>query len=78
MPTVRVSSKGQIVIPKPLRDKLRLRRGSLLRVELDGSNLLLSPSPEWRKLYGAAKGADLLKALRQERQAEIKRDQAAL
>ncbi len=78
MPTVRVSSKGQIVIPKPLREKLRLRRGSLLRVELNGSKLLLSPSPEWRKLYGAAKGADLLKALRQERRAEIERDRTAL
>lgn len=38
-----LSSKGQVVIPRDIREKLRLISGSNLLVMTDGSNLLLKP-----------------------------------
>lgn len=46
MPTVDVtslSSKGQIVIPGSIRDKLHLESGAKLMVLSDGENILLKP-----------------------------------
>lgn len=38
-----VSSKGQVVLPKAIRDKLNLSAGSKLMVFSDGDNILLKP-----------------------------------
>ena len=38
-----VSSKGQIVLPKPIRDSLSLMAGARLMVMCDGENILLKP-----------------------------------
>ena len=38
-----VSSKGQIVLPKPIRDSLSLNTGARLMVLCDGENILLKP-----------------------------------
>ena len=38
-----VSSKGQIVLPKAIRDSLALRSGTRLMVMSDGENILLKP-----------------------------------
>jgi AbrB family looped-hinge helix DNA binding protein len=38
-----VSSKGQVVIPKPIRDKLGLRPGTVLRVRVEGGRIVLEP-----------------------------------
>jgi len=46
MDTVKVSSKGQIVIPEEIRKKLRLQKGSLLKVVLDGNKIVLMPAVE--------------------------------
>ena len=79
--TVRVtslSSKGQVVIPSEIRDKLGISSGTNLLVLTDGSNLLLKPitAPklknferlirESRKLASAKKlkKADVAKAIR--------------
>ena len=51
-----VSPKFQIVIPKELREKLKLRPGQKLFIyELDGS-LRLDPPRSIRELRGMAKG----------------------
>lgn len=56
MATVTVSPKFQIVIPKELREKLKLRPGQKLFVyELNGSIRLETPRP-LRELRGMAKG----------------------
>ena len=41
-----VSSKGQVVIPKPIREALGLRPGTLLRVSIEGGRVVLEPIRE--------------------------------
>ena len=43
-----VSSKGQVVIPKTIREQLNLESGRPLVVFSDGSNILLKPIPPTR------------------------------
>ena len=49
---VRLSSKGQIVIPRWIREKLDLRKGDELLVELDKSCIVLKPVVKLSKLRG--------------------------
>jgi AbrB family looped-hinge helix DNA binding protein len=56
MPIVRVSRRYQIVIPKELRQKLKLRAGQKLHIyELEGS-IRVSPLRPSTELRGIAKG----------------------
>jgi AbrB family looped-hinge helix DNA binding protein len=52
-----LSSKGQIVIPKDIRDALGLREGTKLEVALEGHRVVLrtisEEYPDWRSLRGA-------------------------
>ena len=55
-----VSSKGQIVLPKTIRDSLSLMTGARLMVMCDGENILLKPIrkpdiSEFRSMMNAAK-----------------------
>mgnify|MGYP000126624230 CR=1 FL=1 len=38
-----VSRKGQVVIPKPIRDRLGLTPGTVLRVRIEGKKVILEP-----------------------------------
>ncbi len=38
-----VSKKGQVVIPKPIRDRLGLTPGTVLRVRIEGKKVILEP-----------------------------------
>jgi AbrB family looped-hinge helix DNA binding protein len=60
MELVTVSSKGQIAIPKAVRDALNLSEGTKLTVEVRGQRIVLSKEPGWKKLQGAAAGTGLL------------------
>ena len=40
---VRLTSKGQMVIPKALREKYRLKEGSLLRMVAEDERIVLVP-----------------------------------
>ena len=55
-----MSSKGQIAIPKAVRDALNLTEGTKLTVEIRGQEIVLSKEPVWKKLEGAAEGRDLM------------------
>ena len=56
MQTVKISPKFQIVIPKAVREKLKLRPGQeLLVYELDGS-IRVEPPHSIKELRGMAKG----------------------
>ena len=81
MPTTTVSSKGQVVIPRHLREKHRLTSGVRLQVSETEEGLVLSPmrrtrraaSGGWRGLRGCAKGTDALKEHLAEHRREARR-----
>ena len=82
MATTTVSSKGQIVIPRHLREKHRLEAGVRLQVSEAKDGLLLSPIKArrqsiartgWRSLRGAAKGTGALRQHLVEHRREAKR-----
>ncbi|PZA06035.1 MULTISPECIES: AbrB/MazE/SpoVT family DNA-binding domain-containing protein [unclassified Meiothermus] len=43
MPLTRLSSKGQVVLPKAVREALGLEAGDELRVEVEGDTIRLVP-----------------------------------
>ena len=59
MEKVTVSSKGQIAIPKQVRDALNLSEGTRLTLEVRGQEIVLSKGAAWKKLQGA--GRDMKK-----------------
>ncbi len=75
----RLSSKGQLVIPKAIRQALGLRAGTQFHVQLDEGKIILEPvitSPV-EALYGKYADADLLAELEAEHEREIA-DEAAI
>ena len=74
MDMVTVSSKGQIAIPKAIRDVLNLREGARLTVEVRGREIVLSQEPAWRKLKGAGAGRDLMRTFAAFRKQERERE----
>ena len=77
MDRVTVSSKGQVAIPKAIRDALNLSEGVKLTLEIRGQEIVLSKEPAWKKLQGAAAGRNLISAFaafkKQEREREDSR-----
>lgn len=69
-----LSTKGQIVIPKPVRDAAGLKPGSLLQVTLEDGKIVLSPvrPSEAQALYGRFEGQDLLGDLARDRDSELR------
>ena len=73
----RVSSKGQVTIPKPTREQLGISEGTELEVVVDQQTIQLRKiEPRWRRWGGALKGSGLLKELEREHREEIRRDEA--
>ena len=74
---VTVSSKGQVAIPKALRETLDLRAGTELLVEVQGQDLILHKTPkrDWRRWSGRFPRSGMLQALEAEHREEILRDQ---
>ena len=71
MEPLAVSSEGQIVIPKPVRDALNLAEGTRLNLEVQGQTIVLSKEPAWKKLRGAARGCpDLMERFAEFRKRE--------
>jgi AbrB family looped-hinge helix DNA binding protein len=71
-----VSSKGQIVIPKPIRDLLQLTPGTALQIDVQGETLVMKRIaggyPHWRTMRGMLRSADdLFEELAKERAAEL-------
>ncbi len=70
MPQVTVSSKGQIAVPKLVRDALNLAAGSKLDLEVRGREIVLTKKEDWKKLHGAAGRKDLLRRFAAEKRKE--------
>ncbi|GAB4500535.1 MAG: AbrB/MazE/SpoVT family DNA-binding domain-containing protein [Anaerolineales bacterium] len=73
---LRLSSKGQVVLPKPIRDKLRLKTGDQLVVQLIGGKIVLEPETQdmIEKLRGILAGSHALDALEEEHRQEVEND----
>ena len=74
MEVITVSSKGQIAIPKAIREALNLAAGSELTVVIRGHEIILSKEPGWKSLRGMARGRDVPAALIEERQKDKQRE----
>jgi AbrB family looped-hinge helix DNA binding protein len=75
MEQVTLSSKGQIAIPKKVRQALNLTEGSRLTLEVRGQRIVLSKDAPWKKLQGAG-GGDLMRAFAAFRREERERENA--
>lgn len=73
---IKMSSKGQIAIPKKLRNQLLLQQGTELSITLEGDRLILRKvvPRDWRRWEGALANLDLLAERVSERQRELQRD----
>lgn len=71
-----VSVKGQVVIPKNVREALGLRPGTRLVVDTEGDKIVLTPAPKGagNRLFGKYRGVDLLADLTEEHKREIARE----
>jgi AbrB family looped-hinge helix DNA binding protein len=74
MDQVTLSSKGQVAIPKNIRDALNLTEGTKLTLEIRGSEIVLSKEPAWKRLRGAGAGRDLIGAFARFRKRERERE----
>ena len=54
----RVGAKGQVVIPKDLRDAIGLHPGDEVDFEFDGHKITIEPRRQRRPLGGRFKGDD--------------------
>jgi AbrB family looped-hinge helix DNA binding protein len=78
-----ISSKGQISIPKPIRDRLNLKPGAEVTLEVRGEQVIMkrlgSEFPDWRTMRGMFRGTgNLLDDLAEERASELTREDARL
>ena len=73
---LRLSSKGQLVIPKTIRETLRLKNGDQFQVQVIDGKIVLDPVTKGlvEKLHGKFAGSDLLKGLEEEHRWEIENE----
>jgi AbrB family looped-hinge helix DNA binding protein len=73
---VTLSSKGQLVIPKPVREALNVSTGDQFRVQIVDGKILLEPiaGSLVDRLYGKFDGEDLLSDLEEEHRQELKNE----
>lgn len=76
MLSVKLSSKGQLVIPKDVRDGLGLEAGTRLQLWVQNGKIVLEPLTQSPidALYGKYAQVDLLGELEAEHQQEIERE----
>ena len=70
---LRLSSKGQLVIPKTIRESLRLKNGDQFQVRVIDGKIVLDPVAKGlvEKLHGKYAGHNMLKALEEEHKREL-------
>ena len=69
--THRVGAKGQVVIPKELRERTGLYPGSEVEFELEGERVVVKRAPRRKRaLGGSLAGSDMAAALLEDRRTE--------
>jgi len=79
MQVTTLSTKGQLVLPKEIRERLGLSPGDRLKVELSGGRIVLEPvvrktQEGWRRWRGAFAGSNMLEEHLTEHRLEVERD----
>jgi AbrB family looped-hinge helix DNA binding protein len=77
MVTARISSKGQIAIPKSIREQAGLKEGTELAISVENRAVMLRKVADtsWRRWRGALKGTGAIEELEQEHRREVERDE---
>lgn len=75
---LRLSSKGQVVLPKKIREKLHLKNGDQFQARIVDGKIILEPvrTDKIDKLHGILAGTDVLKELEEEHRQEIEHDRS--
>lgn len=73
--THKVGPKGQVVIPKDLRDAFGIEPGDEVTFWRDGDHVAVRPTRTAVPLKGRLRGTDLVEELQRERAAERERDE---
>lgn len=78
MALVVLSSKGQIVIPKAVREAMGIKPGTRLRVITSEGKIILQPLPgsPIDRLHGKFGGEDFLTELEAEHREEVRHEEA--
>jgi len=73
----KVSSKGQVVVPKEIRKQMGIKAGSLFEFkQIDKKRLEITViNDPIKELHGIFKGSGMLKELEKEHREEIERDE---
>jgi AbrB family looped-hinge helix DNA binding protein len=72
---IKLSSKGQLVIPKPIRKSLGLKPGDQFQIKVVEDKIVLQQATSpLESLYGKFAGTNLLTDLEQEHAQEILND----
>lgn len=79
MVRTRLSARGQIILPKEIRDRLHLEEGQELAVEIISGTVVLRPlesegkhgETSWRDLQGCLQNADVLADLMADHRREV-------
>ena len=75
-----IGERGQLVIPKQIRERLGLEKGTILEVETTADNRLIQLKPirikrrDWREWIGAFEEEGLIKEYLKLKKKEIERE----
>jgi len=61
MSVVKLSSKGQVVIPKDIRERLELKDGDRLKVSVEAKKITLTPVVKFPSDLSVKAGAEAIK-----------------
>lgn len=82
--SVTIDAAGRLVLPKAIRERLNLRAGARLRVDLEAGGILLRPEADGDKVEVVQEGkrkvlrvagppVDVVEAIKQDREARLGR-----
>ncbi|MCG3109990.1 hypothetical protein L3N51_02287 [Metallosphaera sp. J1] len=75
---VKVHKKGIVVLPKEVRDRLKITEGSVLKIEIKGDEIVLrkeiSLLDAWGMFEGRADSEEALELLKEMRRKEVEKE----